>query len=189
MLDVSGCSSITDAGITAICNECTSLQSINLWYCSDITDVSIIALAKCGRLECVKLGECTNVTSDGIDALTNGHGGTLKTLDLSQCTALTPSISIDHISKRCEKLQVLSLREIEVNDNDVYTLSYYCSFLTHLDLSNCKNITDASLQYLACMRSLRQLDLYNNGLFTDEGFDHLRMRPFLRVQLSECYEA
>ena len=72
-LNLSWCSKITDVGILKIAEGCPQLQSLNLSYCSGLTDVGISKMAKgCPQLQSLDLSYCKQVTDVGISKIGEG---------------------------------------------------------------------------------------------------------------------
>ncbi|KAL2318380.1 hypothetical protein Fmac_032256 [Flemingia macrophylla] len=79
-LDLCGCVLITDDSVVALANRCPHLRSLGLYYCQNITDRAMYSLAQSkvkNRMWGSGKGE-------------NDEDG-LRNLNISQCTALTPS--------------------------------------------------------------------------------------------------
>ncbi|KAJ6352659.1 hypothetical protein OIU76_001815 [Salix suchowensis] len=80
-VDLCGCASITDESVIALANRCPHLISLGLYYCRNITDRAMYSLVhnrvknKLAMWESMK-GRCDE---EG-----------LRSLNISQCTALTP---------------------------------------------------------------------------------------------------
>ncbi|KAL5571716.1 hypothetical protein UlMin_021313 [Ulmus minor] len=74
-VDLCGCVLITDDSVIALASRCVHLRSLGLYYCQNITDRAMYSLAQSRVWESVK----GRSDEDG-----------LKTLNISQCTALTP---------------------------------------------------------------------------------------------------
>ncbi|KAL6840218.1 hypothetical protein ACP4OV_030028 [Aristida adscensionis] len=113
-LNLGWCDSITDKGVTSLASGCPELRAVDLCGCVLITDESVVALANgCPHLRSLGLYYCQNITdramyslaansrvrskggrSSGWDAVKSGGGGGdkdgLASLNISQCTALTP---------------------------------------------------------------------------------------------------
>lgn len=75
---------ITDTGISAIAHGCPNLEMINIAYCKDITDTSIISLSKCSRLNIFESRGCPLITSLGLAAIAVGCKQLTK-LDIKKC--------------------------------------------------------------------------------------------------------
>ncbi|KAL6848571.1 hypothetical protein ACP4OV_021597 [Aristida adscensionis] len=82
-LDLCGCVLITDESVVALANGCPHLRSLGLYFCQNITDRAMYSLAnsrvksKRGRWDMVKSSSSKEE-----------YG--LASLNISQCTALTP---------------------------------------------------------------------------------------------------
>ena len=72
----------------------------------------------------------------------------LQELDLTACWALTNELQIRLITQCCNKLNVLSLGQIySLTHKSLFYLSTLPN-LTHLDISDCWNVTTSSLVHL-----------------------------------------
>ncbi|XP_054792472.1 F-box protein SKP2A-like [Prosopis cineraria] len=79
-LDLCGCICITDDSVIALANGCPHLWSLGLYYCQNITDRSMYCLAH---------SKVRHRTWGSVKGGNQEDG--LRTLNISQCTALTPS--------------------------------------------------------------------------------------------------
>uniref|UniRef100_A0A1J3FW47 F-box protein SKP2A n=1 Tax=Noccaea caerulescens TaxID=107243 RepID=A0A1J3FW47_NOCCA len=82
-LDLCGCVLITDESVVALADWCVHLRSLGLYYCRNITDRAMYSLAQSGVKN--KPGLWKSVKKGKYDE----EG--LTSLNISQCTALTPS--------------------------------------------------------------------------------------------------
>jgi F-box and leucine-rich repeat protein 2/20 len=60
------------------------LESINLSYCTEITDRSLMALSKCVNLNTLEIRGCPGVSSSGISEIAMGCR-LLSKLDIKKC--------------------------------------------------------------------------------------------------------
>jgi F-box and leucine-rich repeat protein 2/20 len=60
------------------------LESINLSYCTEITDRSLMALSKCVNLNTLEIRGCPRVSSSGISEIAMGCR-LLSKLDIKKC--------------------------------------------------------------------------------------------------------
>ncbi|KAK9080741.1 hypothetical protein SSX86_000499 [Deinandra increscens subsp. villosa] len=81
-LDLCGCVLITDESVIALANNCQNIRSLGLYYCQNITDRAIYALAH-SRVK-------NKHQIMGGDKTGDEEGPGLMSLNISQCTALTP---------------------------------------------------------------------------------------------------
>ncbi|KAJ7959222.1 F-box protein like [Quillaja saponaria] len=79
VLDLCGCVQITDDSVIALANRCPHLWSLGLYYCQNITDRAMYSLAQ------------SKLTRMWGSAKSRNDKDGLRTLNISQCTALTPS--------------------------------------------------------------------------------------------------
>ncbi|XP_014502650.1 F-box protein SKP2B [Vigna radiata var. radiata] len=105
-LNLGWCENVSDVGVTSLAYGCPDLRTLDLCGCVLITDDSVIALAnRCPHLRSLGLYYCQNITDRAMYSLAQSKvknrmwgsvkGGNdedgLRTLNISQCTALTPS--------------------------------------------------------------------------------------------------
>ncbi|KAJ6997993.1 F-box protein SKP2B-like [Populus alba x Populus x berolinensis] len=111
-LDLCGCVCITDDSVIALANRCPHLRSLGLYYCRNITDRAMYSLVhnrvknKLSMWESMK-GRCDE---EG-----------LRSLNISQCTALTPPA----VQALCDSFPAL----------------HTCSGRHSLVMSGCLNLT------------------------------------------------
>lgn len=75
---------ITDKGVEAVAQGCPGLQMINLSYCEEITDSSLISLSKCSKMNTVEIRGCPQISSNGLSAIAVGCRQ-LSKIDVKKC--------------------------------------------------------------------------------------------------------
>ncbi|XWS21714.1 hypothetical protein CRYUN_Cryun30bG0078300 [Craigia yunnanensis] len=111
-LDLCGCVRITDDSVIALANECLHLRSLGLYYCQNITDRAMYSLAH---------SRVKNKPSMWQSMKGRYDQKGLRNLNISQCTALTPSA-----------VQALC---------DTFPALHTCSGRHSLVMSGCLNLT------------------------------------------------
>ncbi|XP_004290569.1 PREDICTED: F-box protein SKP2B [Fragaria vesca subsp. vesca] len=133
-LNLGWCEEVGDVGVMSLAYGCPDLRTVDLCGCVQITDDSVVALAnKCPHLRSLGLYYCQNITDKAMYSLAqslaamwetrkskNDEEG-LKTLNISQCTALTP----DAVQAVCDSFPSL----------------HTCSGRHSLIMSGCLNLT------------------------------------------------
>ncbi|XP_044460878.1 F-box/LRR-repeat protein 3-like isoform X2 [Mangifera indica] len=125
---------ITDAGVSAIAHGCPDLEMINISYCKDITDTSLISLSKCSSLNTFESRGCPLITSLGLTAIAVGCKQLIK-LDIKKCH--------------------------NINDVGMLPLAHFSQNLRQINLSY-TSVTDVgllSLARLSCLQSMTILHL------------------------------
>ncbi|GMI82960.1 hypothetical protein like AT1G21410 [Hibiscus trionum] len=106
-LNLGWCDNVGDIGVMSLAYGCPDLRCVDLCGCVRITDDSVIALAsKCLRLRSLDLYYCRNITDRAMYSLAHSRVKNkpslwqsmkdrydeegLRSLNISQCTALTP---------------------------------------------------------------------------------------------------
>ena len=157
-LNLSSCSSITDAGLSEVASGCSNLQSLDIWNCSSITDAGLSEVAKgCSNLQSLNVSNCGSITDAGLSEVAKGCSNLLS-LDISNCSSITDA-GLSEVAA-CSKLQSLDLRGCtNITDTGLSEVAKGCPNLLSLDLYGCTNITGAGLSEVArlCL-NLRSLD-------------------------------
>jgi hypothetical protein len=139
-LDLSYCESIKDQGIEYISKKCPNIKRLKLYGLSEITNVSLSMIGNSlFKLEDLDLSMCVKITDSGLAGLV--VRGTLKHLKLFGCKCIT-SISLQHLSSNCKKLETLSLYGNEdISEGAVMDMVFACEKLYRIDLGSCKKIS------------------------------------------------
>lgn len=149
-LNVAYCSAITNAGVVALSQGCRQLMYLNLSDCEKITDNGVIALAQgCPQLTSLYLQCCENITDAGVIALAQGCPQLLS-FELTTSKHITDA-SIIAIAQACPKLTNINLAYCRnITTRSVIALAYECSELSVLDIKCCDmNITYNDIHYRA----------------------------------------
>lgn len=173
------CSELTinDDSIRLLSSSCHKLKMINLNGCSAITDVGVKHLAEnCHQLVYCCLSKCFAITDQALISLGQGCQQ-LRTLGLIGCQLLTDH-GFQALTKDCKLLENLDLEDcVLITDQTLFYLTSNCSNLKRLALSHCDNITDEGIRYIGtsqkCSESIQYLELDNCNQLTDTAIDHL----------------
>jgi hypothetical protein len=125
--------------------NCPSLTKINLICCSQITDKSVIEIAKsCPLLNNINLsGRDSKITDKSIIEISKRCPLVIY-INLGYCPQIT-DLSIFSISKRCPLLTNLNICGLKITDKSVLEVAKKCPLLQYINLRNCKLITDISV--------------------------------------------
>ena len=143
-----GDTTITDAALSALANDCHKLQNLYVSGCSKISDTGVIALAqKSSALKTLDLGS-THVTDAGVSAVAK-HCTNIEALYLSHVANGLTDVALRVIAQHLPKLRLLHLSICSgISDSGVIELARNCHALKELDLSNTL-VTDASVSAIA----------------------------------------
>ncbi|KAK8562038.1 hypothetical protein V6N12_049091 [Hibiscus sabdariffa] len=87
-LDLCGAQNLSDDGLFCIA-KCKKLTSLNLTWCVRVTDVGVIAIAEgCTSLEFLSLFGIVGVTDKCLEALSKSCANTITTLDVNGCVGI-----------------------------------------------------------------------------------------------------
>jgi F-box/leucine-rich repeat protein 2/20 len=138
-LNLSGCSLLgTDGMMNGVVANCTKLRSLNVSNCRRLDNEVVLSIAKSLKtLSIIKLSGLVSLTKEPIAALAKLLKTSLTTIKLNNCY----SIFLNRITKQ--------LTELYIADESIFSIAEYCPSLEQLDLSKCKNITNAPLMKIA----------------------------------------
>ncbi|KAK9065817.1 hypothetical protein SSX86_015218 [Deinandra increscens subsp. villosa] len=87
-LDLCGAQNLSDEGLFSI-GKCKNIRTLNLTWCVRITDVGVIAIAQgCTSLEFLSLFGIVGVTDKCLEALSKSCSNTITTLDVNGCIGI-----------------------------------------------------------------------------------------------------
>ncbi|CAL0305480.1 unnamed protein product [Lupinus luteus] len=119
-VDLCGCVGITDDSVIALANKCPHLRSLGLYYCKNITDRAMYSLAQS------KVNNRMWRTVKGRESDEDG----LRTLNISQCTALTPS-AVQAVCDSFPSLHTCSGRHSLIMSGCLSLTSVHCACAVH----------------------------------------------------------
>ncbi len=124
---------------------------------------SLAAIAKCKSLETLDLGHCENMV--GAELRDIAAMPRLRELDLTGVEGLKAGELL--LLKRAVGLRSLRLSEMITLEDDVVVGLAPLKKLRSLSIAHCLSLTDRSFQVFREMPFLAELDISNNGQFTD----------------------
>ena len=171
--------------------NCPSLTKINLICCSQITNKSVIEIAKrCPLLTYINLsGRDSKITDKSIIEISK-RCTLLNYINLGYCPQIT-DLSIFSISKRCPLLTNLNICGLKITDKSVLEVAKKCPLLQYINLSNCSKITDLSVIEIAkrCPSLTNiNLDLCCSNITDKSVIEIAKNCPLLtNINLRECH--
>lgn len=104
-VSIAGCTELSDATLAELKNVKSSLRSLSLFCCFNITDDGLTLVAmQCVRLLSITLYRC-NITDIGLEIVAN-HCKQLENLNVSYCGNITDQ-GTNALSRGCRSLRVL----------------------------------------------------------------------------------
>uniref|UniRef100_A0A915MAC0 F-box domain-containing protein n=1 Tax=Meloidogyne javanica TaxID=6303 RepID=A0A915MAC0_MELJA len=182
-LSLHSCPNVLDETINDIARHCPRLEFLSLSNCKEITDLSLVAISQgCPRLKDIELAGCINLTDAGFIQLSkNCHE--LERMDLEECLLIT-DITISNLNNGCPNLLSLSLSHCE-NLTDIGLAELCASHkdrIQVLELDNCPNITDNTLESMKMLQVLERIDLYDCQMITKDAIKKFKLsRPDVEV--------
>ena len=185
-------------------------RSLALDRCVQLTDATLLHVARMPHLSSLGLDSCWSITDAGLRHLA-GHER-LKSLTLSGCRRLTDT-ALEHVAKllylahldlcKCNRITGTGLCHLQGHPHlDTLDLSgcdnvtdaclehvAHIAPLTTLSLRACRNVSGPGLMHLAQLKKLTSLDLCWNQNMTDEGLGHVRSpSPFPHLSLTQKWK-
>ncbi|XP_003387849.2 PREDICTED: F-box/LRR-repeat protein 2-like [Amphimedon queenslandica] len=182
-LNIQACRRVSDIGIEAICEGCQLLERINMSHIDQLTDQSLRKLSLCSQLKDVEAAGCSNFTDAGFIALANGCSG-LTRMDLEECILVTDATLVK-LGANCPNLESLVLSHCErISDSGINQLldSPCGEILQVLELDNCPQITDNTLEKLRTCNTLKRVEVFDCQLLSRMAIQKLQhTRPDITV--------
>lgn len=180
---------VEDLGVMSLVERAKNLRTLDLGWCSLITDQSLEAIGRANCIRTLNLEGCSMISDSGLAYLANGSlARTLKKLVLAECDQITDSgASVLQLFCCLEELNIAecgpkvtddggiaiaaikSLRKlnlawlINVSDITLFALAENCENLVSIDLTGCELIRGAGIRAFenhSCLDSLVLADCY-----------------------------
>lgn len=111
-LSLSGCTEITDSGLTQLQSYGSNLQNLHLDCCFNITDYGLSLIASgCPLLMIISFYRCLNITDRGLEILASGCMS-LKHVNLSYCSRISDK-GLKALTQGCRQLQAVKISHCE----------------------------------------------------------------------------
>ncbi|KAG0213896.1 hypothetical protein BGX28_003320 [Mortierella sp. GBA30] len=144
-INLSRTSGVTDTAVALIVDKCQYLETINLSYCRQLTDLGLFSVAKfcrrnlrvlhltgnlkmtnasllavakhCPRIEKLYLGECSQITDAALEWIVRSSSSTsLKELELHRCDKVMFGLSLlQLLANQCQILERITLTYKQIN--------------------------------------------------------------------------
>lgn len=166
MINLNGCSAITDVGVKHLADNCHLLVYCCLSKCFAITDQALLSLGQgCQQLRTLGLIGCHQLTDYGFQALTK-NCKLLENLDLEDCSLITDQ-TLFYLTNNCVNLKRLALSHCDnITDEGIKyigTNQKSSESIQYLELDNCTQLTDTAIDHLVSCKQLKRLDIYDNS--------------------------
>lgn len=141
ILDLTSCTSISDAAVEGIVANVPRLKNLALTKCTRLTDESLYSIAKLGKnLHYLHLGHVSNITDRAVTHLARSCTR-LRYIDVACCPNLT-DLSVTEIANNMPKLRRIGLvKVINLTDQAIYGLVDRYNSLERIHLSYCENVS------------------------------------------------
>mmetsp|Transcript_7406 Transcript_7406/g.12793 ORF Transcript_7406/g.12793 Transcript_7406/m.12793 type:complete len:350 (+) Transcript_7406:176-1225(+) len=165
--------------------RCAKLAEINLEFAQGIDDSLLESLAgsELTSLTSLNLNACQQVSDKGISALLEGTSGPLlQRIQIYWNLQITDE-TLSTIGRRCAQLTDLNLSGCKkITTDGLISLAHGVPNLLKLDITSCPKVRDAGVSAVILGNpQLRSLILYANSQLTDDSFVSLELLPDLRA--------
>ncbi|KAH3859996.1 hypothetical protein DPMN_022886 [Dreissena polymorpha] len=175
---------ITDASLYSI-SQCMDLQRLGISFCECLTDQSLQYLKNCHNLEHLRLRKGSDFTQAGLSAFfKSGTLAHLRTLNLSECTAINDNVMLDIVQCCGSCLYELVLSWCwNISDMGLVSIMDHCCKLMTLDLLGIDSVLGECLERIPeDLPKLTYLDLRQCNKIVDSIImDVVRRKPDLKV--------
>lgn len=166
LINLNGCYAISDQGVRYISDGCHSLISLCLSKCHNITDQSLMSIGQgCRELRTIGLINCVHLTDNGFQALAQ-NCRLLENLDIEDCGLVTDQ-TLCYLTSNCFNLKRLALSHCDkITDEGIRYIGQsekVSASIKYLELDNCTQLTDATIDHLLNCKHLKRLDIYDNN--------------------------
>jgi len=166
----------TDRVLELLSSAHPQILSLDLKFCSKISDASLEKVATLKHLQRLDVEGCGRKLSDtGLAHL--AQCSTLTHLSLSGCQRITPPV-LERVLKSVGKLKVLSVGGMTaLEDKNVQSILAAAPTITQLILNSCSKITDAGVKYVGerCANQLVELELGYCAAISDDAVQVLAL--------------
>lgn len=166
----------TDEGIRAVMAANPSLESINIYYCEQLTSDSLIAIGEyCHDLTKLIIRGNLKLTDAGVQAVVQKNRK-LETIYLSYCPLLTDATLVA-IAEHCPYLKGFSVTNaLDITDNGIKQLVISARYLEGIDISSCQLLTNTSLEHIGNYCNVLRVfycEMELDSQITKEGFQYI----------------
>jgi len=190
-LNLNGCQRITPVVIENILKDCKSIHTLAIGSMTTLEDKSLVSILRAGsQIKQLYLNNDSKLTNLAVEAAAKLLNTKLEELEIAYCANIDDD-AIIHLAKNAPNLTSLNLYGCyKITDKALQALSTLPgekSLLKKLNLSMCRNITDAGLKFLLegdknCAQTLESLHLYDCTRISNRGIVLIGEKcPRLRV--------
>jgi len=138
VLNVWGCSSMTDTSLSTLSN---TLEELTVSFCDRISDATLQCLGS--TLKVLNCSGCPLVTDVGVISL----GQSLRSLRLDACRQIT-DVSLTHLASQCPQLRELHCRGCELLTDKGLTGLKQCPVLAAVTFAGCPLVSRGAVKGL-----------------------------------------
>ncbi|KAL3736872.1 hypothetical protein ACJRO7_025756 [Eucalyptus globulus] len=147
VLDFEGVTFLTDHFMAAICEFLRGLTSVNLSFCSKLTNATLHSLVRwCPLLKEIKM-EKTKLKKDNAYEAIIAANSRVRSLNISRNVKLTDEC-LKKIARVCPRLQYLNVGYCaEITGAGIMGVLKSCPEIKHLEINHCRNMANLSIDF------------------------------------------
>ena len=124
---------------------CFVLRELSISDCDQISDVSLLELARLGpKLRYLSAAKCHRITDRGVSAVAK-HCYKLRYLNVRGCEAVSDR-SLETLARNCNKLRSLDIGKCDVTDSGLIQIAEKIPSLRKLSVRGCEMISDVGVE-------------------------------------------
>ncbi|KAG0428998.1 hypothetical protein HPB47_024065 [Ixodes persulcatus] len=156
-LDLGFSADVDAEAVTRFVERCPSLTHVNLEGCGEVDDAAVAVLCRLPQLTSLNLCQCRQVTDDGLVMIAR-EACSLRSLNVAGIDGTSDSALCELARGLSDRLESLELDGEHVTDAGLAHLQQ-CHQLTSFSMGYADSLTDASMDTIKSLSSLRHLTL------------------------------
>ncbi|ETV87687.1 hypothetical protein H257_01174 [Aphanomyces astaci] len=156
LVNVSGCTFVSDIGVRWLAEGCPALTSLDMTHCLKLTDVAMRALGSLTpHLQTLYLGHAKNISDVGLRFLSDGCPR-LSLLHLKQLYLVSDGVKrefglegLQAVAQSCRALTDLDVSGcFQIVERSLHSIGTHCTSLKKINLRGCVSATSVGLSYV-----------------------------------------
>eukprot|EP01038_Epipyxis_sp_PR26KG_P008275 gene8275-11203_t len=187
-IKLSGACQVSDRGVASLITKCGStLRSLDISYCHQITDISLGLLATgTSYLSCLIISGCMGITNRGIVDISTHCNKYLTQLELNGCAKVSDS-GLSSLSL-LTNLKILGIRNCDqATDDAIVIFSKSCTKLETIDITSLDLVGPVGIESIVkYCHHLKVLNCELCNITPKELMSITKNKPFYRSVTNKC---
>jgi len=185
-LNLWGCTNLSNPSIQLLLRHGTKLQSLGLSFCTQINDLALVTFSNLTRVKSLQFESCPLISDKTLNTLGNT---TISSINFRKCTSLGSS-ALENCILRCPNITSLNVSFVQISKDGLFNCLAICKQIKVLDISGNKTMDDSLIENLIkndLHESLLTLKLDECPNITDRAIQDV-LKVFTKLQtLSLCF--